>query len=92
MSSASLYGGTYNLFHYTLSKLGIETTSVENPDDLDEWRAAIRPSTKAFFGETLGNPRGDVLDFEGVSRVAHEHHNSFGGRQHARDALSISSL
>ncbi len=74
MSSASLYGGTYNLFHYTLSKLGIETTFEENPDDLDEWRAANRPSTKAFFGETLGIPRGDVLDFEGVSRVAHEHH------------------
>jgi O-acetylhomoserine (thiol)-lyase len=72
VSSASLYGGTYNLFHYTLPKLGIETTFVQDPDDLAEWAAAIRPNTKAFYAETLGNPRGDVLNFEGVSRVAHE--------------------
>jgi len=72
VSSASLYGGTYNLFHYTLPKLGIEVTFVEDPDDLDAWRAAIRPNTKAFFAETLGNPKGDVLDFEGVSGVAHD--------------------
>ena len=73
VSSASLYGGTYNLFHYTLPKLGIETTFVENPDDLGEWAAAIRPNTKALYGETLGNPKGDVLNFEGVSKVAHDH-------------------
>jgi O-acetylhomoserine (thiol)-lyase len=72
VSSASLYGGTYNLFHYTLPKLGIEVTFVNNPDDLEEWRAAIRPNTKAFYAETLGNPKGDVLDFEGVSKVAHD--------------------
>src|ERR1700679_2928638 len=65
VSSASLYGGTYNLFHYTLPKLGIETTFVENPDDLEEWAAAVRPNTKAFFAETLGNPKGDVLNLEG---------------------------
>ena len=73
VSSASLYGGTYNLFHYTLPKLGIEVTFVDDPDDLEAWRAAIRPNTKAFFAETLGNPKGDVLDFEGVSGVAHDH-------------------
>src|ERR1700679_4088335 len=73
VSSASLYGGTYNLFHYTLPKLGVETTFIEDPDDLGEWAAAIRPNTKAFFGETLGNPKGDVFNFEGVSKVAHEH-------------------
>jgi O-acetylhomoserine (thiol)-lyase len=72
VSSASLYGGTYNLFHYTLPKLGIETTFIDDPDDLDAWRAAIRPNTKAFYGETLGNPKGDVFDFEGVSAIAHE--------------------
>jgi O-acetylhomoserine (thiol)-lyase len=72
VSSASLYGGTYNLFHYTLPKLGIEVTFVNDPDDLDEWQAAIRPNTKAFYAETLGNPKGDVLDFEGVSKVAHD--------------------
>jgi O-acetylhomoserine (thiol)-lyase len=72
VSSASLYGGTYNLFHYTLPKLGIEVSFVENADDLDSWRAAIRPNTKAFYGETLSNPRNDVLDIEGVASVAHE--------------------
>jgi O-acetylhomoserine (thiol)-lyase len=73
VSSASLYGGTYNLFHYTFPKLGIEVTFVNDPDDLEAWRAAVRPNTKAFYAETLGNPKGDVLDFEGVSAVAHEH-------------------
>ena len=74
VASASLYGGSYNLLHYTLPKLGIETTFVDDPDDLDAWAAAVRPNTRAFYAESLGNPKGDVLDFEGVSRVAHEHH------------------
>jgi len=73
VSSASLYGGTYNLFHYTLPKLGVEVTFVDDPDDLDAWRNAVRPNTKAFYAETLGNPKGDVLDFAGVSAIAHEH-------------------
>jgi O-acetylhomoserine (thiol)-lyase len=73
VSSASLYGGTYNLLHYTLPKLGIETTFIDDPDDLAAWAAAVQPNTKAFFGETLGNPKGDVFDFEGVSKVAHDH-------------------
>ncbi|WP_462187121.1 MULTISPECIES: bifunctional o-acetylhomoserine/o-acetylserine sulfhydrylase [unclassified Frankia] len=73
VSSASLYGGTYNLFHYTLPKLGIEVSFVGDPDDLQEWRAAVRPTTKAFYGETIGNPRGDVLDTVGISEVAHAH-------------------
>jgi O-acetylhomoserine (thiol)-lyase len=72
VSSPSLYGGTYNLFHYTLPKLGIEVTFVEDPDDLDSWRAAVRPNTKAFFGETIANPKNDILDIEGVAGVAHE--------------------
>ena len=72
VSSASLYGGTYNLFHYTLPKLGIEVSFVENADDLESWKAAIRPNTKAFYGETLANPRNDVLDISGVASVAHE--------------------
>lgn len=72
VSSASLYGGTYNLFHYTLPKLGIEVSFVENADDLESWKAAIRPNTKAFYGETLSNPRNDVLDIAGVASVAHE--------------------
>src|SRR6204780_4599597 len=73
VSSASLYGGTYNLLHYTLPKFGIEVTFIDDPDDLEAWRAAIRPKPKAFYAETLGNPKGDVLDFERVSAIAHEH-------------------
>jgi O-acetylhomoserine (thiol)-lyase len=72
VSSPSLYGGTYNLFHYTLPKLGIAVSFVQDPDDLDSWRAAARPNTKAFFGETISNPKQDLLDIEGVAGVAHE--------------------
>ena len=72
VSSPSLYGGTYNLFHYTLPKLGIQTTFVENPDDPASWRAAVQPNTKLFFGESISNPKNDVLDIEAVAKVAHE--------------------
>src|SRR6201995_2310497 len=72
VSSARLYGGTYNLFHYTFPKLGITVSFVNNPDDLDEWRAAVQPNTKAFFAETISNPQIDVLDIEAVAGVAHE--------------------
>ena len=72
VASASLYGGTYNLLHHTLPKFGIETTFVNDPHDLDAWRAAVRPNTKAFFGETIPNPRSDVLDIEGIAAAAHE--------------------
>jgi O-acetylhomoserine (thiol)-lyase len=73
VSSASLYGGTYNLFHYTLPKLGIDVSFVDDPDDLDAWAAAVRPTTRAFYGETIGNPKGDVFDTPGIARVAHAH-------------------
>ncbi|MCU1527174.1 MAG: hypothetical protein JWP75_937 [Frondihabitans sp.] len=72
VSSSSIYGGTYNLFKYTLAKLGIETTFVENQDDADEWRRAVRPNTKLFFAETIGNPKINILDIELVSGIAHE--------------------
>jgi O-acetylhomoserine (thiol)-lyase len=72
VASAALYGGTYNLLHHTLPKMGIETTFIADPDNLDEWRAAVQPNTKAFYGETIGNPRNDILDLEGISGVAHE--------------------
>src|SRR4051794_7185033 len=72
VSSASLYGGTYNLLHYTLPKMGIETTFVDDPDDLDEWKAAVRPNTKAFYAETIGNPKNDFLDIRSVADLAHE--------------------
>ncbi|MGW5648429.1 bifunctional o-acetylhomoserine/o-acetylserine sulfhydrylase [Saccharopolyspora sp. NPDC003752] len=72
VSSSSLYGGTHNLLRHTLPKLGIEVSFVEDPDDLDAWRAAARPNTKLFFAETLGNPRANVLDVRAVADVAHE--------------------
>ena len=71
VSSASLYGGTYNLLHHTLPKAGIEITFVNDPSNLEEWKAAVKPNTKAFFGETLPNPKNDVFDIEGVAEVAH---------------------
>jgi O-acetylhomoserine (thiol)-lyase len=72
VSSPRLYGGTYNLFHYTLPRVGIEVSFVADPDDLQSWRAAVRPNTKAFFGETISNPQNDILDIPNVAAVAHE--------------------
>ena len=72
VASPSLYGGTYNLLHYTLPKLGIETTFVTDPHDPQAWRDAVRPNTKLFFGETIPNPQADILDIEAVAAVAHE--------------------
>ena len=72
VSSPSLYGGTYNLFHYTLPKLGIQVSFVENPDDIESWRAAVRPNTKAFYGESIANPTNDILDIRAVADLAHE--------------------
>ncbi|MCX6530534.1 MAG: bifunctional o-acetylhomoserine/o-acetylserine sulfhydrylase [Actinobacteria bacterium] len=72
VASPSLYGGTYNLLHYTLPKMGIEVTFVNDPDNLEEWKSAVRPNTKAFYGEVLANPKNDVFDIEGVSKVAHD--------------------
>lgn len=72
VSSPSLYGGTYNLFHHTLKKFGIEVSFVENPDDPASWQAAVKPNTKAFFGETIANPRNDLLDIAAVAEVAHK--------------------
>ena len=72
VSSPSLYGGTYNLFHYTLPKMGIEVSFVEDQDDLEQWRNAVRPNTKLFFAETIANPGSNVLDVAGVAGVAHE--------------------
>ena len=71
VSSSTLYGGTYNLFKYTLPKLGVEVTFVENQDDEEEWQKAVRPNTKLFFGETIGNPRASILDIRKVANVAH---------------------
>ena len=71
VASTALYGGSQNLLHYTMRRFGIETTFVK-PGDIDGWRAAVRPNTKLFFGETVGNPGLDVLDIPTVSQIAHE--------------------
>lgn len=72
VSSSSIYGGTYNLFKYTLAKLGIEVTFVEDQDDPAAWQRAVRPNTKLFFAESIANPRSNVLDIQAVADVAHE--------------------
>ncbi|MFJ9567336.1 bifunctional o-acetylhomoserine/o-acetylserine sulfhydrylase [Streptomyces fuscichromogenes] len=72
VASPSLYGGTRTLLEHTFADFGIEVTFVDDPDDLGAWYTAVRPTTKAFFGETISNPRGNVLDTEAVARVAHE--------------------
>ena len=71
VASTALYGGSQNLLHYTLRRFGIATTFVQ-PGDIDGWRAAVRPDTKLFFGETVGNPGLEVLDIPTVSAIAHE--------------------
>jgi len=71
VSSSRLYGGTYNLFHHTLARLGITVTFVADPDDPAQWQAAVQPNTKAFFAETISNPQIDVLDIAAVADVAH---------------------
>lgn len=71
VASPSLYGGTYNLLHHTLPKFGIDVSFVKDPADIDQWKAAVQPNTKAFFGEAISNPKQDVLDIEAVAQAAH---------------------
>ncbi|WP_448641514.1 bifunctional o-acetylhomoserine/o-acetylserine sulfhydrylase [Geodermatophilus sp. URMC 63] len=71
VASASLYGGTYNLLHHSLPKLGVEVSFVEDPDDPQSWQSLVRENTKALYGESIGNPKGDVLDIAAVAEVAH---------------------
>ena len=72
VASPYVYGGTYNLFKYTLPKFGIQFTFVEDASDMDSWKRAVKPNTKAFFGEGISNPLGVALDIEKIARVAHE--------------------
>ena len=72
VSSSALYGGTVNQFKHMLRKMSVDLTWVD-PDDLGAWRAAVRDNTKAFYGETIGNPGGNVLDIESVAAIAHDH-------------------
>ena len=72
VTAASLYGGTYNLFRHTLPKMGIEVTFVDDAGDIEAWKAAVQLNTKAFYGETIGNPRNDILNISAVADAAHE--------------------
>jgi O-acetylhomoserine (thiol)-lyase len=72
VSSSALYGGTVNQFKHLLRKMSVDLTWVD-PDDPAAWRAAVRDETKAFFGETIGNPGGNVLDIEAIAAIAHAH-------------------
>ena len=72
VASASLYGGSHNLLHYTLPRFGVNATFVP-ARDLDAWRAAIRPETRLLFAESVGNPSVDVLDIPAVAGIAREH-------------------
>jgi O-acetylhomoserine (thiol)-lyase len=72
VSTTSLYGGTYNLFHYTLPRLGINVRFVD-ADDFDGLRGAINEKTRAVYTETLGNPKLDIADVERLASIAHEH-------------------
>ncbi len=72
VSSSALYGGTVNQLKHLLRKMSVELTWVD-PDDPDAWKAAVRDNTKAFYGETIGNPGGNVLDIETIATIAHAH-------------------
>jgi O-acetylhomoserine (thiol)-lyase len=72
VSSAALYGGSVTQLKHLSRKQGFEVTFID-PDDLDQWRSALRPNTKLLYGETIGNPGGNVLDIEAVAAIAHEH-------------------
>ena len=88
VSSSALYGGTVNQFKHLLRKMSVELTWVD-PDDPDAWRQAVRPNTKAFFGETIGNPGGNVLDIETVAAHRARARPAADRRQHVRDAVPV---
>ena len=89
VSSSWLYGGTYNLLHYTLPKMGIEVSFVDDSDDLDQWRAAIRPNTRAFFGETLPQPQERRPRRRGHRRRRAQRGHPADRRQHRPDAVPL---
>ena len=87
VASASLYGGTYNLLHHSLPKLGVTVSFVEDPDDPENWQSLVQDNTKAFFAETIGNPKGDVLDIERRRRGRAPQRRPADRRQHHRHAV-----
>ena len=72
VSSRNVYGGIYNLLNYTMPKWGVQTTFVDDANNLDAWKRAVQPNTKAFFGEGISNPIAACLDLEGIANVAHD--------------------
>lgn len=76
ISADNLYGGTYNLFHYTFARLGIKVKFVKS-NDLEAIEKAITPKTRAVYAESIGNPKLDVADLEGIAKVAHKHGVAF---------------
>jgi O-acetylhomoserine (thiol)-lyase len=72
VSSSALYGGSVNQFKHMLRKMSVDLTWVD-PDDLGAWKAAVRDNTKVFYGETIGNPAGNVLDIAAIAAIAHDH-------------------
>ena len=88
VAARTLYGGTYTQFDVSFRRFGIETTFVD-PDDPENFRRAITPRTRLLYGETIGNPRMNVLDIEAVAEIAHEHEHAAGDRQHVRLALPV---
>ena len=88
VSSSALYGGTVNQFKHLLRKMNVGLTWVD-PDDPDAWRAAIRDNTKAFYGETIGNPAGNVLDIETRGGDRARAPAAADRRQHVRDAVPV---
>lgn len=71
VSADNLYGGTYNLFHYTFAKFGIKVKFAPS-DDLEAFRRAVTPKTKAVYAESIGNPKNNVADLEGIAKIAHD--------------------
>ena len=88
VASSALYGGTVTQLKHLLRKLSVDLTFVD-PDRLDAWRAVLTPKTKLLFGETIGNPAGNVLDIEALARDRARPRRAADGRQHVRDAVSV---
>ncbi len=79
ISTSAIYGGTFNLFHVTMKKLGIEVTFIDQEASAEEIQKAFRPNTKLVFGETIANPAGNVLDIKKMADIAH-HNGSINCR------------
>ncbi len=89
VSASTLYGGTYTQFDVSFRKLGLSTSLSSSRTIPKTSASAITPNTKLLYGETISNPRGNVLDIEAVAKIAHENKHPAGDRQHLRHALRL---